>query len=39
MSVRLSIRTEQIDSHIGGIFAKYDIWVFFQHLPTKFKVH
>jgi hypothetical protein len=25
MSVRLSIRTEQIDSHIGGIFAKYDI--------------
>jgi hypothetical protein len=32
------VRTEQLSSH-GADFVKFDVWVFFENLSRKFKLH
>jgi len=32
------VRTEQLSSHWAD-FVKFDIWVFFENLSRKFKLH
>jgi hypothetical protein len=38
MSVRPSVRMEQLSSHLSDI-VKFDIWVFLQYLSIKFKFY
>ena len=41
LSVRLYVRPSVRNFSVptGGIFMKFDIWVFFENLPRKFKFH